>query len=201
MPLRPLLDAALGALLTALAATWRVERRGAPGAGPVILALWHGELLPLILTHRGRGYAAMVSHSADGDRLAARLSRWGFTLVRGSTSRGGAQAARAGIVALRDRGVLAIAVDGPRGPAGALKPGAAALALMAPARLVAARVELSMAFRLPSWDRATIPLPFSRVIVHYNVVDVNPNDLSGTEAALLRALGPAGLRPPSAPSP
>jgi lysophospholipid acyltransferase (LPLAT)-like uncharacterized protein len=195
--MRRAIDAALGALLRALAATWRVERRGAPGPAPVVLALWHGELLPLILCHRGRGYRAMVSRSSDGDRLAALLQGWGFSLLRGSSSRGGLLALRGGLSALRAGDTVAIAVDGPRGPAGEVKPGAAHLAALGPARLVAARARASAALRWPSWDRACIPLPFARIIVEYTELDVNPSE----DPAELSAALQVALSRPSAPSP
>lgn len=193
--MRRAIDLALRWGLSVWAATWRVERIGAPGPGPVVLALWHGELLPLILCHQDRGYCAMVSRSADGDRLAAALQAWGFGLVRGSSSRGGPLALRGGLRALRAGGALAIAVDGPRGPRGEVKPGAAQLARLGPARLVAARASARFSLRLRSWDRALIPLPFARVRVEYTELDVV---LDEAPEALGAALAGA-LSRPSAP--
>ena len=186
----PLLLRLIGALLVALAWTWRVERRGALPAGPAVLTLWHGELAVLALLHRGAGLRPLISWSEDGGRLSALLAGWGFAPIRGGSSRGGAGALRVALRALGDGARIVLAVDGPRGPAGVPKPGADALARQAP--LWAVRCAASPALRLPSWDRQLIPLPFARLIVRYTAV----------EGDLAAALGPPDrIRPPSAPAP
>jgi lysophospholipid acyltransferase (LPLAT)-like uncharacterized protein len=45
------------------------------------------------------------------------------------------------------------------------KPGAAWLAQKAEARLVSVDVKYSCAFRLKSWDKTFIPLPFSKITI------------------------------------
>src|SRR5437762_6001353 len=86
-------------LLRVLASTWRVRwvnpqvTRDLDAQGRAfIYALWHGELLPLLWTHRHHNVAVMISEHRDGERIARVAVALGFRLVRGSTSRGAARA-------------------------------------------------------------------------------------------------------------
>lgn len=155
-------------LVRLLARTWRVERPPFPVDGPCVLAFWHGEQLPMIALHRGLGIVGLASLSADGERLARVLRALGYGVVRGSTSRGGVAALRAAAAVLAAGGRPALAVDGPRGPAGTVQPGAEALARRAGVPVVWGTVE-ARGWRARSWDRFLVPWPFVRVRVRYGV--------------------------------
>ena len=84
------------ALVRVLAATWRVRwvnrehHAAAYGSGrPVIYALWHSRILPLLFTHRHRSIVLLVSRHRDGEHLVDLGVRWGYKSVRGSSGRGG----------------------------------------------------------------------------------------------------------------
>src|SRR6185436_7490736 len=62
---------------------------------------------------------------------------------------------------------LAVTVDGPRGPAGVVAPGALVIAQRTAAPMVPTAAATSRAWRLRSWDRFMIPKPFARVTVAY----------------------------------
>lgn len=157
-------------LVRLLALTWRVERPPFPVAGPCVLAFLHGEQLPLVALHRGMGVVGIVSRSRDGERLSAVLTRLGYPVLRGSTSAGGTEVLVAASHALARGERPALAVDGPRGPAGRPGPGAAGLARRAGVPVVVGRVE-SAGWRARSWDRFLVPWPFARVRVRYRVWD------------------------------
>lgn len=167
---RGALTACVAAVARALAWTWRVTCPPWPVDGPCVAAFLHGEQLPLVLLHRDQGFTGMASRSRDGALLAGVLTRLGFGVVRGSSSRGGADALVAALHVLRGGGRVAIAVDGPRGPAGRAAPGAAALARNASVPLVVVRVG-ARGWRARSWDRFLVPWPFTRVTVCYRVWD------------------------------
>lgn len=158
-----------------IAWTWRVEREPWPVVGPSVVAFWHSELVPMVALHRGRartGGAALVgmaSQSADGEVVAAALRALGYGVVRGSSSRGGVGALRASLAALADGGSPALAVDGPRGPAGVAQAGAVALAARAGVPLVYGRIH-AKGWRARSWDRTLVPWPFARVALTYGVL-------------------------------
>jgi len=109
--------------------------------------------------------AALISASRDGELLADAIKRFGFDVVRGSSSRLGASAI------LQLEGVLAsgrdvvITPDGPRGPAYELGPGIIFLAQKSGAAVVPINIEYSSCWRIKSWARFIVPRPFARVRV------------------------------------
>jgi len=165
----------LGAfVLRLLAATWRVRfvnddavREFTAAGRPFIFVLWHGELLPLLYVHRGRGIAALISEHADGELVAQLVQRLGYRTVRGSTSRGAARALVGLERAAREGHTLAITPDGPRGPAHSFAAGAMVVAQRSGLPLFAVAAHATRAWRLKSWDRFMIPKPFATVHVGY----------------------------------
>jgi hypothetical protein len=167
--------ARVGALfIRVLAFTWRVrfvngdvvqslkQRRQ-----PFTYILWHGQLLPLLWTHRDRDVAIMVSEHRDGEIIARVATSLGFRLVRGSTSRGAARALLMASRELESGFDLAITVDGPRGPAKSVAPGALIIAQRTGAPMVPTAASANRAWRLRSWDKFMIPKPFARITVAY----------------------------------
>lgn len=134
-----------------------------------IAALWHNRLLLISFVLKkflpDRDGAGLISASRDGDLIADVTHRFGFDVVRGSSSRMGASALlELGEVLASGRDVL-ITPDGPRGPAYELGPGIIFLAQKTGASIVPVNMEYSSCWRVKSWDRFIIPKPFSRVHV------------------------------------
>jgi hypothetical protein len=152
---------------------YEIEDRAAVISNPVtenyIAALWHNRLLLIsfvlkrFLPHRSG--AALISASRDGDLVADLTQRFGFEVVRGSSSRLGASAILelAGVLS-SGRDVL-ITPDGPRGPAYQLGPGIIFLAQKSGALVIPVNMEYSRCWRVKSWDRFILPRPFSKVRV------------------------------------
>jgi len=162
-------------LLRVLGSTWRVrvrhddELRRLRAAGqPIIFALWHGELLPLLYHHRREGVVVMISEHADGELVARVAERLGYRTVRGSTSRGAARALLEAARVVQEGHDLAITPDGPRGPAKSVAPGVAVLAQRTGAPVIGVAAHARSAWRLKSWDSFLIPRPFARVDVAYS---------------------------------
>ena len=150
--------------LRALAWTWRVKTDALP-TGPAVLAIRHGDLVALLGTHLGADATVAVSRSSDAQRLAEALERVGMSSIRGSTSRGAIGLYRGLRRALDGGALVVVAVDGPRGPAGVVQPGAVRLAKDVP--LFCAQVRTGWACTLGSWDGQRIPMPFSVVNVRF----------------------------------
>ncbi len=132
-------------------------------------ALWHNRLLifPLVLQRffPNRPGAALISASRDGDLLADAIHRFGYDVVRGSSSRLGASAILQLTETLASGRDVVITPDGPRGPAYELGPGIVFLAQKSGALVLPMNLEYSRCWRLGSWDRFIIPQPFSKVRV------------------------------------
>ncbi len=161
-------------LVQLLAATWRYRVRGwehveeTRRAGqPIVYVLWHSRLLPLIHHRRGERVALLISRNRDGGYLADLCERWGYTIVRGSSHRGGAVGLRGLIRYLEEGHEVGTTPDGPRGPAEQVKPGAIAAAQHANALVIPMGARTSSAWWLRSWDRFCLPYPFAAIEVVY----------------------------------
>ena len=142
---------------------------GKPIAENYIGALWHNRLLlfPFVLRRFffNRHGAALISASRDGELLADAIKRFGFDVVRGSSSRLGASAILQLTDVLASGHDVVITPDGPRGPAYELGAGIIFLAQKSGAAVLPVNMEYSSCCRIKSWDRFIIPRPFSKVRV------------------------------------
>ncbi len=138
-----------------------IERHLQEGTGAVMVS-WHGRTLIPANFMRGRGIWALISLSRDGEVQAEIFRRFGFNILRGSTSRGGVRAALEAAREVKRGGVLAFTPDGPRGPSRKFQPGALLIAQKAGAPIYPAGVSAYPRILLPTWDRYLIPLPFAR---------------------------------------
>ncbi len=142
---------------------------GKPVTENYIGALWHNRLLifPLVLRRffPNRPGAALISASRDGDLLTDAIRRFGYGVIRGSSSRMGASAILQLTEELASGRDVVITPDGPRGPAYELGPGMIFLAQKSGASVLPMNLEYSRCWRLGSWDRFIIPRPFSTVRV------------------------------------
>ena len=160
------------AVLRLLASTWRMRvvneeplNEARRTGQPVLFALWHGELLPLLWHQRGRGVAVVISEHRDGEIIARIAESLGYRTVRGSSSRGASRALLGLVRVIEEGRDGAITPDGPRGPARVFAPGAAIAAQRTGVPIIPIRASASRAWRLRSWDRFLIPKPFARVTV------------------------------------
>lgn len=128
-----------------------------------ILALWHGRILPATLYFRDRGVVALTSQNFDGEWIARLMRRFGYAQARGSTSRGGARALVEMKRALEAGRPVAFTVDGPRGPARVVQPGAVWLAAATGQPILPFHIEASRAWTARSWDRTMVPKPGARL--------------------------------------
>ena len=149
---------------------WRVDGMEhydavvAGGRQPVF-AFWHGRILPATWFWRDRGIVVMTSRNFDGEWIARIIRRFGYGTARGSTSRGGR---RALIQLKRDVAAgrpAAFTVDGPRGPARRVQPGAVWLAGATGSPILPFHIEAERHWSASSWDRTQVPRPFSTVAV------------------------------------
>lgn len=143
---------------------------------PVIQVFWHGQLLAMMIEARRQNVMVMVSEHGDGEIISRALSRLGFGLVRGSSSRGAARALLAGAREVENGHDLIVTPDGPRGPAKSVAPGAAAIAQRTGAPVLPIGIYASSAWRLKSWDGLMIPKPFAMVRVAYGTPIVLATD-------------------------
>ena len=168
-----------------------LDRVKAKGQFPV-MAFWHGRILPSIYFFRDRDIVVITSDNFDGEWTAKIIHRFGYTTARGSTSRNAARAALRAKRRMEEGHAVGITVDGPRGPALVVQPGALWLAKSTGNPIVPFHIEARSYWTAPSWDASQIPYPFSRVAVVFGEPFYVPADAD--EAALEAARVELGER-------
>ncbi|MBD3413226.1 MAG: DUF374 domain-containing protein [Candidatus Aminicenantes bacterium] len=148
---------------------------------PVIIVLWHSRILFAPYFFRNRNVTALVSPSTDGEIIAQILSRWGYQLLRGSSSHSVVEEWRKMKRLMEVGGELIIVGDGPKGPAKILKPGAVKLAQATGAWVVPFTYSAKKRKHLKSWDRFLLFYPFSKLIAVYGKPLKVKSDLNADE--------------------
>jgi lysophospholipid acyltransferase (LPLAT)-like uncharacterized protein len=133
--------------------------------GPLIFACLHRDIIGSILYVRSAKPWLLVSGSDDGLILVRTLGQKNYNFIRGATGENGGRA----LVKLRQTleagHHIGLAVDGPKGPFGAIHPGVFQLAKMTGATIVPLLPEIKPAIVLGTWDRTVVPYLFSGITV------------------------------------
>ncbi len=149
-------------LINLISKTWRIKIIGDFPPTPSIVVFWHGSMLPVWKLFKNRNPIAVVSKSRDGQLLSDLLEKWGFTLLRGSSSKGGKEVLEQ-IVANAVKSYLLITPDGPKGPIYEFKPGAVVAASRARVPIIFTKVKIYSKKQFSrSWDKFQFPYPFAK---------------------------------------
>jgi lysophospholipid acyltransferase (LPLAT)-like uncharacterized protein len=181
-------------MLGVLARSWRFcvidaqHERACTAAPGRLYALWHGRMLLGLEHHRDRQHAVLVSQSDDGALVKPLLLKFGFKVIRGSSSRGGARALREMLGELRLGGTIVITPDGPRGPRHATNAGLAWMARATGFPILPIGFAVDHAWRMKSWDEFTIPKPRARVAMAYGEPILVPREASEADMARVTSL-------------
>jgi len=162
--------------------------QGPASQAPWVLTFWHGHQFTLHRWTKRRRTAVLVSLSNDGEIQTGALTRLGFAVERGSSSRGGIMGLKGIVRRMREGCDAAFAVDGPRGPRGVVRAEDERVGAILAARLSRA-VVVPLASACASswvlsrtWDQFEIPRPFSRIAVALGA-PLDPNELDGKALA------------------
>ena len=126
-----------------------------------VVAFWHGTMLLPWFLHRNKNLSALISKSKDGDLLTKILKSWKYTVVRGSSNKGGDIALGIMVDYARNKVSVAVTPDGPRGPGHKMKAGALITAKKSGIPLVLVGVGYKKKRILKSWDKFQVPKFFS----------------------------------------
>lgn len=188
---------------------WRLEGvdEAAPlldGPDGMIVLFWHGRIVTAIACRsllKTKPRFALVSLSRDGAFIAKAAEWVGVPTIRGSmanaakaTSKGGAQALRAMVQAVREGAIAIVTPDGPRGPHQRMSEGAVQLARLSGAPVMLCGFAAAPALAAQSWDAARFPLPFSRGVVVADGPWRAPTETDGDGLEAVRADWEARLR-------
>ena len=139
---------------------------------PSVVIFWHGEIIMMPYTYRDYRHSTnmdiIVSRHHDGDISARMIRIFGGGTVRGSSSKGGAQALKEVFRCIKRGRDIGMTPDGPRGPRHSVADGAALIAHKKDIPIVAMNCRASKLWRLKSWDKLFIPKPFCTLDFYYS---------------------------------
>jgi lysophospholipid acyltransferase (LPLAT)-like uncharacterized protein len=168
-----MLEKLLPSGLTTLIRSLRFKWKGEPLPDKCIVVFWHSMMIGGWWIAR-KGSVALVSKSKDGEYLNSILTKWGYKVVRGSSSSSGKEALDDAIDMVQNGQAnrIVITPDGPRGPREIFKRGA----IIASQKLQLPLYFLSIEYKdgmqlLKSWDKFQIPYPLSSVIITPHKID------------------------------
>ena len=150
---------------------------------PVLICVWHGFFIfPMnFLKNYYRETKIVSSTHPDSMVLAKVLNDYGFTLIKGSSTRGAQNVIKEMMKSLKDsNSIVAITNDGPKGPARIAKGGAISLAKKFNAKLVFISGRSNNYVKLKTWDSFIMPKPFSNNEVYINEISC-PNEESSAD--------------------
>jgi len=139
---------------------------------PTVFVFWHGELLMLPFAYRdyrkSKNIDVIVSQHHDGELATRLLKMLGGDTIRGSSTRGGLKALKDAFKSLSLKRDVGITPDGPKGPRYSIADGAVVIAQKRDVPIVAMNCRASKAWRLKSWDKFFIPIPFCTLDYYYS---------------------------------
>lgn len=158
----------------------------------IIVAFWHERLLMIPFVHPGvhrkRLATILISQHRDGEYITRIAWRFGLTVVRGSATRGGAQAFRQLVHTLRERQDVAITPDGPKGPRRQVKSGVIELSRLSGMPILPLAFGAWPRTILKSWDQFLIPHLFGRGVYVWGEPIYVPAELSKTDGEKFQGL-------------
>ena len=132
-----------------------------------VCVTWHGELLmspqAYRYIHQKQPASAIISSHFDGALIARTLAFLNIRPLRGSSRKGARQVLLQAFKRIKAKEEVLITPDGPRGPRHAMSDGAVGIALKSQLPIFVMNYTCSNYWQLGSWDRFTIPKPFSTV--------------------------------------
>ena len=158
---------------------------------PIMLCVWHGRFsFPAFWLAKNNIHAyAIASRHGDAEIISRIFKRWGFSLIRGSSTRGkkdkgGKDVIRqmSSIFDSPGANIIAITNDGPKGPSQIAKPGSLAIARKKNVKLITITGSASRYFEFKSWDKFRLPKPFSTIYLNIaQPLEINVQNFSITD--------------------
>ncbi|WP_341788514.1 MULTISPECIES: lysophospholipid acyltransferase family protein [unclassified Rickettsia] len=132
----------------------------------VIFAFWHNMLALSPAMFKGMpDIYALISPHLDGKILNDLVDKFGCKVIVGSSNKNPLGALRSIIEKLSQGANVIITPDGPKGPVYKVNSGITEIAYKYNKKLIPVVSTTSRCFRLKSWDKLIIPLPFGTIKV------------------------------------
>jgi lysophospholipid acyltransferase (LPLAT)-like uncharacterized protein len=146
----------------------------------IIPASWHGQLgfshFVILKLNRKFGMQKplmMISNHSDGEIIARVFKLFGFDSIRGSSSKSAVKVLLEAInLVKKQKKIIALTPDGPRGPRHSVADGVAVIAKKAQIDILSISFNCSSYWQFNSWDKFVLPKPFSTIRFYAKVVEV-----------------------------
>lgn len=162
---------------------------------PIILCFWHNRLMMVPFAaakvkklYPNYDFITLASRHGDGQFVGKIMKKLGLTPILGSSKQG--RKASRGIdiaafkkifVSLKNGNSLAISPDGPRGPNQKINGQLINIARISNAGILAGSCSSSRFKKLKTWDKFTIPLPFSTLCFYFDEAPIYVSDTFETD--------------------
>ena len=132
---------------------------------PIMVCVWHGRLLfpSWYIRLKTTNLHAIASRHTDAEIMALILKKWGYGLIRGSTQKGGKAVVQKMAEVFKNKGIVAVTNDGPKGPPRIAKAGSTSLALKYNVQIITITGSATKYWQIKSWDRFMLPKPFGKI--------------------------------------
>jgi lysophospholipid acyltransferase (LPLAT)-like uncharacterized protein len=137
--------------------------------GPsIIFCAWHGQLLSITFDLAKENFHAIAGTHKDAELISQIATRWGWSMLRGSSKEKGDVAYKDMLRVLRKRdGAVFITPDGPTGPARIPKPGVIRAAQVTGAAIIPISVHSTRRWGFTNWDTFFVEKPFGKIFIEY----------------------------------
>ena len=135
----------------------------------VIFSVWHGHLLSIVYDLRSLEINALAGTHKDADLISQIATKWGWSMIRGSSKKNGAIAYKT-MLRLLNRStntMLFITPDGPSGPPGIPKKGIFGLAQSCKVGIIPIKVRYTKSWGFKNWDTFYVAKPFGEISIDY----------------------------------
>ena len=132
---------------------------------PIMVCVWHGRLLfpSWYIRLKTTNLHAIASRHSDAEIMARILKHWGYSLIRGSTRKGGKAVVQKMADVFKNGGIVAVTNDGPKGPPRVAKAGSTGLAIKYKVNMITITGSATKYWQMKSWDEFMLPKPFGRI--------------------------------------
>ena len=132
---------------------------------PIMVCVWHGRLLfpSWYIRLKMTNLHAIASRHSDAEIMARILRHWGYSLIRGSTRKGGKAVVQKMADVFKNGGIVAVTNDGPKGPPKIAKAGSTGLAIKYDVNMITITGSATKYWQMKSWDKFMLPKPFGRI--------------------------------------
>ena len=132
---------------------------------PIMICVWHGRLLfpSWYIRLKMTNLHAIASRHSDAEIMARILKHWGYSLIRGSTRKGGKAVVQKMADVFKNGGIVAVTNDGPKGPPQIAKAGSTGLAIKYDVNMITITGSATKYWQMKSWDKFMLPKPFGRI--------------------------------------